>query len=153
MTRKIMNLIKVKRKLRRNYLKNHDYNIKRQINTLKHEIKKEIKIQTIRNWNRTCENINNETNSRKFWKKISQITNPCKKSNSSYPNLVSGRGEEVINPQDQANLFANYYSSIFTTPIHEKFDSNFMQLTDSFVKDNLTSFTPEFITQESDHPQ
>lgn len=152
MTRNIMNLIKLKRKLRRDYLKNHNHHIKRQINTLKYQIKKEIKLQIIRNWDKTCKKINNETNSRKLWKSIAKITNPCSQSQRAYSNLVAENGEEVTNPQNQANLFAAYYSKVFDTPSHKKFDNKFKVEADSFIKENINLFTPDYSSKESDHP-
>lgn len=93
----------------------HSPDTKRQINRLNYEIKKEIKIQKLKDWNKHCSSINCDTNPRKFWQKVKLSLNPSR--NKSVTELIDQSGNRITNEQDQADLMASTICNPFMKPI------------------------------------
>ena len=144
---KIMTLIKAKRKLRRDFSRNKNLNTKLQINRLNHEIKREIKIQKMKDWEFYCENVNHETNPRNFWKKVKKTTTPT--LNNTNTELIDNHGNKITDHQEQANLLADTLRSnhqIHNTP---QCDSAFKETVQNYIKSNIENFSPNFANNDN----
>ena len=72
----ILDLIKEKRRLRRLYNNTQDPNIKSTINKLQKEITTRINLESTISWEKFCNSISLESDSKKSWRKITNFLKP-----------------------------------------------------------------------------
>ena len=69
-------LIKMKRRLRRQYSQAHHCLVKTRINQLQKEIKDNLRIESQASWEKFCNDISSETNHTESWRKIKNFLKP-----------------------------------------------------------------------------
>lgn len=137
-------LIKAKRKLRRAYIKNRDFQTKQQINRLHYEIKREIRIQKSKTWDNINDELTNEPDPRKFWKKVNNSLGRNSNKTQDCNQLKKTNGEFVSNPQEQVDLLADTFENIFQIPDHPKFSNENLNRIDHIIDQNRGIFQPNF---------
>ena len=71
-----LELIKEKRRLRRQYSQAHETLVKTRINQLQKEIMDNLRIESQASWKRFCDDISLETNHTESWRKIKNFLKP-----------------------------------------------------------------------------
>ena len=100
-------MIKEKKKLQRVYSKFHDPKIKNELNHLNNQIKKYTKSSLNNNWNELCCYLaQHKPSERTFWNIIKDVETGNKPKN---PAILP----DVKENKTKANIFAQFYSSIF----------------------------------------
>ena len=98
-----MVLIKEKRRLRRQYSQNKDLAVKAHINQLQKQVKEECKVESLASWEKFCNSVSLETNSKESWHKIKNFLKP--KGQRNYPTLRHANKVTKTNA-DKVQLFA-----------------------------------------------
>ena len=98
----ILDLIKEKRRLRRLYNSTQDPNTKSTINKLLKEIRTKINQEPTVSWEKFCNSISLESDSKQSWHKITNFLKP--KSPRSYPTLKLGNKTAKTNPEKANSL-------------------------------------------------
>ena len=96
-------LIKEKRRLRRQYSQKKDPATKTRINQLQKQVKEELRIESLVNWEKFCNSISLENNTNESWRKIKNFLKP--KGQRDYLALHHASKVAKINA-DKAQLFA-----------------------------------------------
>lgn len=138
-------LIKAKRKLRRVYIKNRDFQIKQKINRLHYEIKREIRVQKSKTWENISNGLNKETDPRRFWKRVNNALGKNSNKPQDCIQLKTPNGDFISDPQDQVDLLADTFEDIFQIPQHPKFSNENLDRVDNIIKQNSELFQPNFL--------
>ena len=111
----ILDIIKEKRRLRRFYNNTQDPNIKHTTNKLQKEIRTRINQELTISWEKFCNSISLESDSKKSWHKIINFLKP--KGPRSYPMLKLGNKTAKTNPE-KAQFFAESVERNFGIKSH-----------------------------------
>ena len=131
-------LIKEKRKLRRLYSQKKDPAVKTRINQLQKQVKEDLKVESLVNWENFCNSISLESDPNKSWRKIKNFLGP--KGQRDYPTLRHANKVAKTNA-DKAQLFAESVEKHFGIE-SDHFDSNHFHDVNKFVQDNHRYFYP-----------
>ena len=134
----ILDLIKEKCRLRRLYNNTQDPNIKSTINKLQKEIITKINQESTISWEKFCNSISLESDTKKSWCKITNFLKP--KGPRSYPTLKLGNKTAKRNPE-KAQLFAESVERNFGIESHLFSKSQFDRI-NKFVEAHSYHFTP-----------
>ena len=149
-TPEIESKVKEKRKLRRQKNLAHQQqdhalvrDIMTQINRLGNQIKKLQKEEKKKELERHCNNLNKETNSKKFFKTFNIIANPIVNEESapttSRP-VQDETGTRAYNSQEKTNLFANLLQRTHQEPDYKGFDEGWKVSVERFIEQNEKSY-------------
>ena len=116
---KTIALIKVKRRLGRQYSQNKDPAVKTRINQLQKQVKNEHRVEMQASWEKFCNFISLETDPSESWRKIKNFLKP--KGQHGYPILHHDNKVAKTNA-DKAQLFAETVERHFGIE-SEHFDS------------------------------
>ena len=133
-----LELIKEKRRLRRQYSQNKDPAVKTRINQLQKQVKEELKVESLVSWGKFCNSISLENNPNESWCKIKNFLKP--KGQRDYPALHHANKVAKTNA-DKAQLFAEYVERHFGIE-SDHFDSNHFDEVNKFIEDNHRYFNP-----------
>ena len=129
-------LIKEKRRLRRQYSQNKDPAIKTRINQLQKQVKEELKVESLVNWEKFCNSISIETDPNESWRKIKNFLKP--KGQRDYPALHHANKVTKTNG-DKEQLFAESVAKHFGIE-SDHFDSNHFDEVNKFIENNHRYF-------------
>jgi hypothetical protein len=138
----IVQLIKQKRKARRNYQKTKKQEHKAEYNKLNKIIKHKITKYKTKKWQTFCNSLNKYTTSdSRLWKKINSIESANEPKPPRIPKLFQN-GLTIDQPVQISNIFASLLIQTFAKPEDNKFDNNFKALiesqTDTLFNNNPT---------------
>ena len=131
-------LIKDKRRFRRQYSQNKDPTVKTRINQLQKQVKDQLRVETQASKEKFCNSISLETNTSEYWYKIKNFLKP--KGQCDYPTLCHNDKVTKTNA-DKAQLFAESVDSHFGIE-SKHFDSNHFNKVNKFIEDNHRYFYP-----------
>ena len=131
-------LIKEKCRLRRQYSQNKDPAVKIRINQLQKQVKEELRVETQASWEKFCNSISLETDSKESWRKIKNFVKP--KGQRDYRTLRHDDKVAETNA-DKVQLFAESVERHFGIE-SEHFDSNHFNEVNKFIEDNHKYFYP-----------
>ena len=134
----ILVLIKEKRKLRRQYSQMKDPAVKTRINQLQKQVKDDLRVESQASWEKFCNSISLETDSKESWRKIKNFLKP--KGQRDYPTLQHANKVAKTNA-DKAQLFAESVERHFGIE-SDHFDSNHFSEGNKFIEDNYQYFYP-----------
>ena len=138
--RHIVDLIKVKRKIRRKYQSSRDPSLKTMFNSLCTEIKMNINEFKARKWQDFCSTLNQFTPSdSKLWKKLNSIDKESKPSPN--PKLLIN-GQLIKEPALTSNIFADELEKVFQNHEDPNFDQSFAENVTRIYPDLFSSSTP-----------
>ena len=115
-----LELIKEKRRLRRQYSQIKDPAVKKRINQLQKRVKEELRVETQASWENFCNSISLETDPNESWRKIKNFLKP--KGQRDYPTLRPNDKVAKTNT-DKAQLFCELVERHFGIE-SKQFDSN-----------------------------
>ena len=131
-------LIKEKRRLRRQYSQVHDPLVETCINHLLKEIKDNLRIESLANWEKFCNNISLETNHTNSWRKVKNFVKP--KGQLYYPALRLDAKTAKTNA-GKAQLFAESVERHFGIQ-SDNFDLKHSDEVNQFIENNCEYFYP-----------
>ena len=117
----IIDMIREKRRIFRQYLRTRDPNLKTEFNRQSARIRRETTRFTEEKWIRVTEGLDYR-DGKKFWHKFNILT---RRKKTKPHHLVDSCGTIVSTPQGKADLFKNHLQSTFQTPDHPHFDDRF----------------------------
>ena len=145
-TPEIQTKVKEKRKLRRqknDALQQQNFPLVREImtkiNRLGNEIKKLQKFEKKRDLERHCEQLNRETNPRKFFQTFGIVAQPIMEGDikqSSKRQIESENGSKASTSQEKANLFAERLRQVHQEPDYVGFDNGWKISVERFLEQN-----------------
>ena len=121
--------IKIRRKLRRTYMKDRNPRTKTEYNRLKNEIKKDIKNEQNRQWKEKLIDLNMNKQV-KDWKIVKELMKG-KKEKTIYPTLIDSNNLKATSDQEKCNIFQNNLKPIWCSkndPI--RYDDKFLKKVD-----------------------
>ena len=132
-------IIKEKRKLRRQYSQRKDPAVKTRINQLQKQVKDDLRIESQVSWEKFCNSISLETDSKKSWRRIKNFLEP--KGQRDHQTLQHASKVAKTNA-DKAQLFAESVERHFGGIESVHFDSNHFNEVNKFIEDNYQYFYP-----------
>lgn len=141
----IIEIIKKKRKARRNFKKTNKIEYKQEYNTLTSLTRKKIFEYRNENWNNFIKKTGpNLHSSRPFWAKVNKFR--TKKKGSTIPEL-SHNEKTYTSDQEKCNLFGSILSDTFSIDLNEAFDKVFEEsvLKCLTEKDKKRKEKPDFV--------
>lgn len=137
----VINLIKEKSKVRREYQNTKDRDKKRELNRIEKKIKKRTKQLKKEAYDKEVHNIatSNPSTSR-FWKEIRRMKNEDDSAQTPPVklNLEDKNEVKAVTEKEKCNKFAEYLESLFKTPNNKKFDRPFKIKVEKKVKELMT---------------
>lgn len=134
----ILQLIKQKRKLRRNYIRSRSPQTKREINRLQTTIKLQLSLHRQNTWKTFYKKLDHDTNPRTFWQKIKSI-NGDPQTNTTPP--LKSFGTIITDNKEKATLFRNHLENTHSCPNDTHFDNTWKDLVDKEITKHKSSQT------------
>ena len=137
--RHIVQLIKTKKVVRREYQKTRNPDSKTEFNRLTAVVKREIQEHKRKSWIAFCDSINNlQVTDSELWKRLKSIEDKNKPANSKRTTLQTNT-TTTQDPEEVANIFANVLEANFKLPPDPTFDLEFREKIDSEVNQKIVT--------------
>ncbi|KAL7370583.1 hypothetical protein ABVT39_004871 [Epinephelus coioides] len=121
----LIHLIKVKRKLRREFMNTRSPEIKQRVNQLQTQIRREMRKERERTWDRFYTDLNNDPNPKTFWQKIHQING---KENNSKVSVLRNNDKIIEEKNEKANVFKEHLKNVHSCPEDPLFDPEWKEI-------------------------
>ena len=129
--REIVNIIKDKRKVRRQFQKYRLDEHKKEFNRLAELVKKQIKAHKQSSWENFCNDLNkHQVSDGVLWRKLRSIENKGQQQKGKVPILTSNQ-QATSDPAIVSNLFADQLESNCSEPNDPSFDDVFKNLVET----------------------
>ncbi|KAG7473121.1 hypothetical protein JOB18_002640 [Solea senegalensis] len=139
----LLQLIRHKRKLRRDFIRFRSPHTKTELNRLQSTLKTQLILHRQKTWNTFYRKLDQDTNPRTFWQKIKNLNGDPQTNNT--PPLKSS-GIIINNNAEKAILFRNYLENIHSCPTDLHFDNEWKNLVDKEIAKHDTN-TANFTTE------
>lgn len=145
----IIQLIKRKRKMYREYRNNNDPIAKTELNKYNKNIQKLITEFKTHNWIKTCENINKQKG-KNYWYEIKKLAKYNNKNETNRPIEENGKNYET--PEEKADIFAKHFETTYKEKLNNNFDNdNYMEI-ENWYETYITERIPvEHHIEEADY--
>ena len=134
---RILNQIKIKRKLFRTFVRTRDPFLKTHLNRLNAQIRRDINQFREEQWSSTCEKLDYR-NGKQFWNAFKTLTG----QKTQKTHYLIHNGTFLTSLQDQANLFAETLQEIHSIPRNPNFNQNFFEKISQEVQDFRETIFP-----------
>ncbi|KAL7403374.1 hypothetical protein ABVT39_028188 [Epinephelus coioides] len=143
----LIHLIKVKRKLRREFMKTRSPEIKQRVNQLQTQIRREMRKERERTWDRFYTDLNNDPNPKTFWQKIHQIN---EKKNNSKVSVLRNNDKIIEEEKEKANVFKEHLKNVHSCPEDPLFDPEWKEIVERQV--SLPTHLPITTNTDTNNP-
>ena len=134
----LLQLIRHKRKLRREFIRFRSPQTKTEINRLQNTIKIQLTLHKQKTWKTFYRKLNQNTNPRTFWQKIKSL-NGDSENNNTPP--IKSSGTIISDNKEKATLFRNHLENIHSCPNDPHFDNTWKDLVDKEMTKHNTKET------------
>ena len=135
---------RAKQKLKRHYSQENLINY----NKLKANFKRTIKQTKKESWKKYCLQLNSNSPISQIWEVFNMFAK--KRSLDTFPLITPTTNNLTLSPLDKANIFANYYNSIFGETIEVEKEQNISQSIQNNLQQNDQDYNKNFTMKELD---
>jgi len=115
------------------------------LNTYRHQLNNEYRLQQINTWNNIIHKMNTEDNPEQFWKSFKRLKGNTNKQTAPY--ITDHHGNKLSTPAEKEPHFRTHWQNIFSgiDPPHNTFDDNFTEQITDIVQNHQHLHTPNIV--------